>query len=116
MNITSPIFRNYVGSTRILRSTCTIRKGDEITDNYGLFYQIRPEEERKDTLSKQYFFDCDCTACKLHWPMFDQIRGRKSVWICAGCKTPLNINAKLKKCPKCKKELKTGKLIRALGR
>ena len=57
MKIASPIFRNYEGSTCIVRSTCTIRKGDEITDNYGLFYQILAKEESKDTLSKQYFFD-----------------------------------------------------------
>ena len=53
MKIASPIFRNYEGSTCIVRSKSTIRKGDEITDNYGFFYQIHPEEERKETLSKQ---------------------------------------------------------------
>jgi len=107
--------RNYEGSTCIVRSKSTIRKGDEITDNYGFFYQIHPEEERRETLSKQYKFDCDCTACKLHWPMLDQIRGKTSVWICAGCRTPLKMDAKVKKCPKCKKELKMGKLIRGIG-
>ena len=53
MKIASPIFRNYEGSTCIVRSKSTIRKGDEITDNYGFFYQIHPEEGRKETLSKQ---------------------------------------------------------------
>jgi hypothetical protein len=53
MKIASPIFRNYEGSTCIVRSKSTIRKGDEITDNYGFFYQIHPEEDRKETLSKQ---------------------------------------------------------------
>ena len=53
MKIASPIFRNYEGSTCIVRSKSTIRKGDEITDNYGFFYQIHPEEERRETLSKQ---------------------------------------------------------------
>jgi len=48
--------RNNDGSSCIVRAACTIRKGEEITDNYGFFYQIRNEEYRQEALSKQYFF------------------------------------------------------------
>ena len=63
-------FRNNDGSTCTLRATCTIRKGEEITDNYGLFYQLKNEEQRQEALLIQYFFQCQCMACKLHWPIF----------------------------------------------
>lgn len=111
LKIVLPFFRNYEGSTCIVRASCTIRKGEEITDNYGLFYQIRPQDERCEALSKQYFFACDCAPCKLHWPTFDEVRGRPSVLVCSGCRTPLNCDpAKLKKCVKCKKEVKSAAL------
>ena len=110
--------RNCDGSTCILRAICTIRKGEEINDNYGFSYQIRPKEERQETLSQHYFFTCDCPACKQQWPLFhEKIRGRATIFVCSGCRLPLNQPVeKLKKCPKCKKELKLGKVVRTLNK
>ena len=101
--------RNSDGTTCILRAICTIRKGEEINDNYGFSYQIRPKEERQETLSQHYFFTCDCPACKQQWPLFHgKIQGRATTFVCSGCQRPLTPKEveKLKKCPKCKKELK----------
>ena len=105
----SPIFRNYDGTTCIIRSACTIRKGEEITDNYGLFFQIKNEDQRQEVLSKQYFFQCQCIACKQQWPTFPEFRGQISSFICSGCRAPQQTGANkglAKKCAKCKKDLK----------
>ena len=111
--------RNSDGTTCILRAICTIRKGEEINDNYGFSYQIRPKEERQETLSQHYFFTCDCPACKQQWPLFHgKIQGRATTFVCSGCQRPLTPKEveKLKKCPKCKKELKLGKVVRTLNK
>lgn len=115
--------RGNVGSTCIVRSACTIRKGEEVTDNYGHFFQIKPRDERQNVLKTQYFFDCECVACKNDWPTFHDLRaaGKKgattTTLICAGCRTPVPISQvfKLKKCTKCKKELKLSKLAKLIN-
>ena len=39
--------------------------------------QIKPRDERRHDLKTQYFFSCECPACKNHWPLFKDLRAKK---------------------------------------
>lgn len=56
-----------------MRTIRPIKKGDEILDNYGYHYAVMAKGERQKTLSGQYFFNCQCTACYENWPMYAKI-------------------------------------------
>jgi hypothetical protein len=57
-------------------------QGDEIFDNYGCFYQMSSLEERRSRLQRQYFFKCECRACKSDWALATDVRGSADVFIC----------------------------------
>ena len=44
--------------------------GEEILDNYGYHYAVMSKEERQRKLQSQYYFGCECGACKECWPIY----------------------------------------------
>jgi len=56
-----------------VRTIRPIKKGDEILDNYGYHYAVMSKGDRQKSLSGQYFFTCQCTACQENWPMYPKI-------------------------------------------
>ena len=96
------------GPLCVVRASRTINPGEEITDNYGEFYQVSSPDARKDRLRRQYYFECDCKACREDWPELGELRAATVILRCAGCSvgySPQDL-AKKKKCTKCKKDLK----------
>ena len=60
----------------------------------------------------QYFFECNCIACKQNWPQVTELRKTPDELICANCNFTLRAPAEKKRCERCKKiSLGTGKLI-----
>lgn len=57
----------------ITRALTPIRPGDQIFTSYGGVYAHMPKLERKQKILQDYFFDCDCPACKNDWPTYDEI-------------------------------------------
>ena len=57
----------------IVRAIKTIQAGEEISENYGPIFTEMEENERKRKLRLQYWFDCNCEACRNHWPLFNDI-------------------------------------------
>ena len=105
--------RNNVGFNGVIRASKTIQNGEEISDNYGYYFQIKSTVERRSTLKTQYYFGCMCTACRDNWPGFRELQYGNTQYICSGCKSEVKKSSD-KKCSKCKKELKLGKLLRLL--
>ncbi|XP_040579465.1 SET and MYND domain-containing protein 4 [Lepeophtheirus salmonis] len=109
--------RNSHSNLGILRAATIISPGDEITDNYGHYYLIKDRSVRSPDLKKQYFFDCNCRACREDWPTFAQIRSLKmeTEFTCSGCKAILPTNIGLAgKCQRCKKGYNLHKLKKKL--
>ena len=48
--------RYHDGHACVVRAGRTIEAGEEITDNYGRFYQLYPLANRRQALQRQYFF------------------------------------------------------------
>ena len=80
---------------------------------------VAPEfqADRQHDLKIQYFFDCDCQACRSNWPLYRNLPAEPA-FVCSACKADLNVTKKQppKKCSKCKKEIKNlAKLQRVLS-
>lgn len=65
--------RYFIGTTMVVRAIRSISSGEEISENYGQIFTTTPESERKRKLRLQYFFDCNCEACREHWPLLEKI-------------------------------------------
>jgi len=103
----SNTLRTSYGTYCCVRAISTIQPSEKIYDNYGLFYHTSDKEERQNRLKLQYFFNCQCKACKQNWPMYRDFAGVTATLHCPWCGTRLGNNLdKLKKCSKCKKDLK----------
>ncbi|ELT87827.1 hypothetical protein CAPTEDRAFT_118237 [Capitella teleta] len=81
--------RNFYGDTCVVRAIKTIRKGHQVSDNYGALYATNTLKERHDKLQPQYFFSCRCEPCSNDWPLYQKI----------------NIDSPRYKCTQCQKEM-----------
>ena len=52
----------------ILVAKRSIKKGDEITLNYGIHHHNIPRSQRMELLHDKYKFDCQCEACTKDFP------------------------------------------------
>lgn len=99
--------RTNMGTTGVLRATKTIFPNEKVFDNYGYFYHVEGRDQRRKMLAVQYFFECNCMACKEDWPAYRDLARREPSYHCMSCNQWLGSNMeKVKKCPKCKKDLK----------
>ncbi|XP_028396803.1 SET and MYND domain-containing protein 4-like [Dendronephthya gigantea] len=55
---------SFIGSTLVVRATHIIQPGEEIAHCYGPSASRFTREVRQSLLQKQYFFTCNCSACK----------------------------------------------------
>ncbi len=67
------VVRHYYSQNSAVRAIRTIRKGEELLDNYGYHSAVMPKEERQRKLHNQYYFHCSCTACSKSWPLYPSI-------------------------------------------
>ncbi len=81
--------RNFYGDTCVVRTIRSVKKGDEISDNYGAVYAVHSFNERLSILQPQYYFRCACQACVENWPLYPDINSEVHVWKCESCHNPL---------------------------
>ena len=62
--------RSNVGTSGVWRALKTIFPNEKVYDNYGRHYHVESKENRQQMLAAQYFFDCNCAACKEDWPVY----------------------------------------------
>ncbi|XP_057327900.1 SET and MYND domain-containing protein 4 [Microplitis mediator] len=115
------IVRYFVGTTMIVRSIRTIRKGTEVCDNYGPHFATSAEADRKRKLRLNYWFDCNCEACNQHWPLLNDINPKLLRFRCetgAACGNVLRVNVDsnefMANCSKCGKSTNIMKGLKAL--
>lgn len=83
---------SFVDGHLVVRATHNISKGSEISHCYGPHVSRMGYEDRQKLLYKQYFFTCQCTACKS-----DEERENKrlcfSAFACPQCKHAMKLSS-----------------------
>ncbi len=51
--------------------------GEEICENYGLMYTMKPTSDRKKILLEHYKFPCMCDACTIEYPTVQQMKAER---------------------------------------
>ncbi|XP_039280323.1 SET and MYND domain-containing protein 4 [Nilaparvata lugens] len=109
--------RYFNGQTIVLQCTRPILAGEPVTENYGPIYTKKDLTERQQSLQSRYWFQCNCTACKQDWPVYEKsdinlYNIRCSTENCEGClEASLEVLPKIKErellkdipCPACHK-------------
>ena len=105
------VVRYFRGSKCQVRAIRSIKKDEEIFDNYGVVYAVNTVEERREKLIEQYFFHCICEPCIKDWPRYAKIPTDLSLanFKCVECLSNPNL-LKVGECPKCEIELDNLKL------
>lgn len=67
------IERFSYGSFMVLRAVETIKKGEELFENYGEHFAMHPKSKRQHHLKDQYFFTCECRPCSENWKTYDTL-------------------------------------------
>jgi len=105
------VARHSNGRTCIVRAIRTIRKGEEILDNYGPHFLSNNLEDRQKYLETQYFFKCTCEACSEKWPTVDKLQDAIIHYKCIRCSVNIGPNlVKLNACLNCKKRFNYSKI------
>uniref|UniRef100_A0A8D8X1S2 SET and MYND domain-containing protein 4 n=1 Tax=Cacopsylla melanoneura TaxID=428564 RepID=A0A8D8X1S2_9HEMI len=68
------VVRHSQGTTVIVTSLKTIRRGQQLFDNYGVHYATHDRPHRKTYLWSQYRFHCACVACQDNYPLFKPVQ------------------------------------------
>ena len=99
------VTRTSYGTTLVSRTIKLMRKGEEMTDNYGAIFSILPKPERHALLQPQYFFRCSCEACEKDWPLCNDVMCyAPRYWRCDVCEDalPTDLTSDIVICLKCR--------------
>lgn len=66
-------FRHFDGMTMVTRALEPIKEGDQIFTCYGVGFHYMARSERRSNLMRDYYFECNCTACLEDWPTYVEI-------------------------------------------
>ena len=50
-----------------------VKRGEELTDCYGIHFATEPRDERRKKLKKWFKFNCQCTACAANVPLLKEM-------------------------------------------
>ncbi|CAH0405774.1 unnamed protein product [Chilo suppressalis] len=67
------VVRYFCGPNVVVRAIKNIKKGEEVSENYGPIFTTVPKEKRQAQLKDQYWFDCNCIPCKENWPTYEEM-------------------------------------------
>lgn len=67
------VVRYFCGAKIVVRAVKNIKKGEEVSENYGPIFTTVPKEKRRADLKDQYWFDCNCVPCEQTWPLYEEM-------------------------------------------
>ena len=62
----------------VLVAKRTIKKGEEVTNNYGVHHNNMPLQKRQTILKSGYKFKCECEACQGDYPLLNKVESNLS--------------------------------------
>ena len=69
----------------------SIKKGEEITINYGIHHHNIPKQNRQQLLLDKYKFECACEACENDYPTIQNCNSKIEIF--PRIKEPVSITA-----------------------
>ena len=75
----------WEGDRMVVVASQTIRRGQEVTDNYGMHFLNTGRTVRRQWLLDTFWFQCGCPACEGEWPVRDQMSDKVENVFCSGC-------------------------------
>jgi len=97
----------FYGDRCVVRAVQNTRAGRELFIDYGQVYYLVGRAERRAALQRQYYFDCQCVACSLHWGLKSQLPSGTAALKCIDCAAPLGpaeLAADPVECGRCHRE------------
>ncbi|XP_026323810.1 SET and MYND domain-containing protein 4 [Hyposmocoma kahamanoa] len=67
------VVRYFCGLHIVVRAVKNIKKGNEVSENYGPIFTTVKKDRRQAELRDQYWFDCRCGPCEQNWPTYDEM-------------------------------------------
>ena len=109
---------SFNGSTAIYRAYKNVKKGDQITVDYGPIYYLQKKDERQLHLKNNYYFDCECPPCKNNWPMWEDIKCKIPRLNCPSCEQAFPSDIAISsdvQCSNCKRHIDLLGFLRQLA-
>jgi len=91
----------------VVRAVQNTRTGRELFIDYGQVYYVTGRADRRDALSRQYYFDCQCVACSLDWGLKSHLPSGAAALKCVDCGMVLSageLSADPVECGRCHRE------------
>ncbi|KOC68566.1 SET and MYND domain-containing protein 4 [Habropoda laboriosa] len=63
----------------IIHALYPIKEGEQIFSSYGPYYALATKALRQMKLLKQFYFECDCIACRENWPLYPYLMSYKNI-------------------------------------
>jgi hypothetical protein len=60
-------------SYQVVRIIRPVRRGEEVSIDYGFDFYANPLEARQKRANSQYHFACRCMACLNNWPTYNDL-------------------------------------------
>ena len=60
-------------SYQVVRVIRTVRRGEEVSIDYGFDFYANPLDVRQKRANSQYHFACKCVACVNNWPIYNDL-------------------------------------------
>lgn len=67
------VARYFIGKEMVFKTLHPVPKGEEVAENYGYAFYLKPRPERRKELEARYWFQCRCVACEKNWPLLNKL-------------------------------------------
>jgi len=91
----------WEGNQLVVVASQPIRKGEEVTDNYGMHFTSAARTQRKSWLQTHYSFTCSCAACQLDLPRVENLPDQVATAVCPRCRASMARFGDQWKCEQC---------------
>ena len=94
----------WEGDRMVVVASQVIRRGQEVTDNYGMHFLNTETSKRREWLRDTFWFPCTCPACEGAWPVREQLLEEVESVTCSkpGCEVKMRrVTSDTWSCPEC---------------
>ncbi|KAK2147237.1 hypothetical protein LSH36_562g00035 [Paralvinella palmiformis] len=108
----------FYGNRCIARVVKVVDTGSQLCYDYGPVFTLQGKTERKKYLQENYYFTCNCAACRNDWPLFGELNETRLTLKCQKChqSLPLLATSDVITCKRCDEQLSVGMTLTELSK